>query len=196
MMVFIIALLGTIAISSYLNSAATFNFLSGYKQMRSSFDVARSYAITNRMTGEEVPDRYGVCVSENSVVLFADVGDLPMLFDYDPAEHEDLGGCEREAEEGAEDYDVVLSSYVFEDYEMGAFAFGEDISTPADNLLANDGFVLVFYGHDGTASVVVGDEPLPDDHTNFFFTFYQDEGERFKKTVKIHLLTGLIDEIE
>lgn len=194
-MVFVIAILGTIAVSSYINSTTTFKFLSGYKQMRSSLDIARSYAITNRMTGEEVPDRYGVCVSADSVVLFADVGELPMLFDYDSAEHEDLGGCVSTAEEGADDHDVVLSSYVFEDYAMGAFDFEEDISTPADNLLSDSGFVLVFYGYDGTASVVVNDEPLPDDRTDFFLTFYQDDGERFKKTLKIHLLTGLIDEI-
>lgn len=195
LLVFMIGLLGTIAISSYMSSTATFKFLSDYRQLRSPLDAARSYAITNRTVNGEVPDRYGVCVSANSVVLFADVGDLPMRFGA--GERDDLGNCVSESVNG--DEDVVISKYLFEDdYEVRAFAFEGDLSEDGRNLLGEDDgdFVLVFYDSEGTAAVVHDNRPISETNFEFFLKFVEKDSDRPSKTIKLYLLTGLYDEFE
>lgn len=191
-MVFLIGMLGTIAVSSYLNSTATFRFLSEYKQLRSSLDVARTYAITNRQVRGEVPDRYGVCVSADSVVVFADVGDLPMQFD--PDGDFEKGACKRVAEDPLEgdEVDVVVSSHVFgEDYSVGAF----EVAGDSDLFSDDEDFVLIFYESDGTVTVIHDDRPISTANAEFFLRFYEEDGDRFERNIKIYLLTGLADEI-
>lgn len=79
--VFLITTLATIAISSYINSTDTFSFLSEYKNVMSSLRTARSYAITNKATNDEVPERYGIQVRTNRIAAFSDVGDDDFAFD-------------------------------------------------------------------------------------------------------------------
>lgn len=206
-MVLMIALLSTIALSSYMHTTSTFRFLSEYKQLRSPLDLARAYAITNRQVRGQVPDRYGVCISANSVVVFADVGELPMRFD--PDLDFERGACKRVAEgpEGEWEFerrkkiDVVILSHVFgEEYSIKAFEFEEDISTEAENLLAepvegDDPFVLIFYESGGSVSVIHDDIPISTADAEFFLVFQEEGRSQFEKTIKIYLMTGLADEI-
>lgn len=70
--IFLVAIMATIAISSYVNSTDTFNFLANYKNVMSSIRTVRSYAITNKQIGNEIPDRYGVKIEADKVIAFAD----------------------------------------------------------------------------------------------------------------------------
>ena len=195
-MVLMIALLSTVALSSYTHTTSTFRFLSEYKQLRSPLDIARSYAITNRRVAGGVPDRYGVCVSAEAVVVFADVGDLPMRFDPDGAFEK--GACKRGGEGPLEDaeVDVVISSHVFgEEYSVKAFEYAEAANLLADSVEEDDPFVLIFYESDGTVTVIHDDLPISTANAEFFLSFHEEGRSQFEKNIKIYLLTGLADEI-
>ncbi|MEK7672300.1 MAG: type II secretion system protein [Patescibacteria group bacterium] len=86
LVVFLLAILGTIAASSYLNSTSTFNYLSQYKKTISAIRTARSFAITNKSTNDEVPKYYGVYIDAKKVVAFADIGDKILEYDAKTAE--------------------------------------------------------------------------------------------------------------
>ncbi|MBD3360512.1 prepilin-type N-terminal cleavage/methylation domain-containing protein [Candidatus Peregrinibacteria bacterium] len=82
----VIGFLGVAAITSYINSTATFNFLSSYKSVVSSMRTARSYAITNKDSSEA--ERYGVLLEDDKITVFADNGQNP--FEFDEEEEGDL----------------------------------------------------------------------------------------------------------
>lgn len=84
LIIFLVGLLGVAAVSAYIGSTKTFNFLSNYKNVMSSIRTARSYAITNK-DGDTV-DRYGVKIEEQTVTLFADVGETFFKLDGEDKE--------------------------------------------------------------------------------------------------------------
>ncbi|MDA1060656.1 MAG: type II secretion system protein, partial [bacterium] len=79
--IMIFGIMASMAVSTYMNATGSFTFLSGYKTIMSSVRTARSYAITNREEGGELPERYGVFFEANKVTLFADLGETPFVFD-------------------------------------------------------------------------------------------------------------------
>lgn len=79
--VFLVAVLGTVALSTYTNSTGTFNFLASYKNVMSVIKNARSFAITHRQNANLVPDNYGVNITAKQITLFADVGAKPFVFE-------------------------------------------------------------------------------------------------------------------
>lgn len=91
MVVFLIAVMATIALQSYTNSTKTFSFLAAYQNVMSTFQSARSNAISNRQQNGKTPDRYGVCVGSDVAVAFADVGDKSFKFDPTAADISSAG---------------------------------------------------------------------------------------------------------
>lgn len=105
LVVFLIAILSTVAISSYSNSTDTFKFLNGYKQVLSTLRTARSYAVNNKQAEENTPKYYGVCLSQDRAIVFKDVGDKELKMDLSADDLEELdslgfgvGGCNQAAE--------------------------------------------------------------------------------------------------
>ncbi|MBD3329925.1 prepilin-type N-terminal cleavage/methylation domain-containing protein [Candidatus Peregrinibacteria bacterium] len=86
-----IGILGVIALATFFNTIGTFTYFGNYKNIVSTFRTARSMAITNATVPVngvlEVPDRYGIRVSEDdigntyNIDLFADTGDTALEFD-------------------------------------------------------------------------------------------------------------------
>lgn len=87
MVVFLVGILATTAITSYVNTTDTFTYLSNYKSVMSAIQTARSYALTNKFSNTAASnnttaqDRYGVHLTANSAVAFADNGTIPFEFD-------------------------------------------------------------------------------------------------------------------
>lgn len=119
MVIFVLALLGTAAISSYINSTGIFNFLNQYQQVVAVMRTARSYALTNKQVANPaqagdyiLPDRYGVYIDAagKQVTLFADTGDVPSFYD---GKNDDTDT----------QYDVVIGSkdvFLGKDYVLSA----------------------------------------------------------------------------
>ncbi len=79
--IFLVSVLAVVALSTYTNSTGTFNFLASYKNVMSVIKNARSFAITSKQTDGIVPDNFGVNVTAKKIILFADVGAKPFLFE-------------------------------------------------------------------------------------------------------------------
>ncbi len=81
----LLAILGIVALSTYINSTKTFTYFSNLHAITSTIRSARSLAITNASLGYKEPDRYFAEVRELSanyeVELFADTGDTPFVKD-------------------------------------------------------------------------------------------------------------------
>lgn len=187
LVVFMIGLLATTAIGSYINSTETFGYIGAYKDVLSTFKTARAYAITNKKIDDIETDRYGVCVSETGVVLFMDSGDKD--FDFDPETGGGAGGCQSvgQAAEGAK-FDNVLEKYVFSKYKISALNNQkQSIQLP----------ILIFYElKKGKTSVIKADKtafPLTEKYLSFVFE-YPDK--KLKKYVVLFLLSGLAEEYD
>lgn len=85
LVVFLIAMLATVALSSYTNSTGTFNFLSAVQDVMSTLQTARADAINNRQQSvggiAKTPARYGVCIGSDVALTFADLGNKSSKFD-------------------------------------------------------------------------------------------------------------------
>lgn len=137
--VFLVATLATIAISSYVNSTDTFSFLSEYKNVISAVRTARSYAITNKETSNQVPERYGIEIRTNRATAFADTGANDFRFDS--------GGT-------AASNDAVIKRYNLTDYRMQVLD-----SSAAHNLITPIP-ITIFY-ETGTGELTIFDGATP-----------------------------------
>lgn len=203
LVIFLVALLATIALSSYTDSTRTLNFLGGYKQMMSSLRTARSYAITNKQVGGEIPERYGVCVSSNSIVVFADTGDKPLIFDpeadLDPEGA--WGGCTSSEDAVLGKRDAIIQSYNFSEreYVIGAFAdkdatgpTGQDLTQAATGF---EGAPLAIFYERGGKNVIFVDENAPMGIENkFLYLKFTSPDVDVPKCATIYLLSGLAEE--
>jgi len=85
----VVGIVSTAAISSYVDSTRTFTFFERYQTVISAIRSARSEAVTSKQVdvqGELVrPDYYGVNFANNgaayTITVFADVGSEPLEFD-------------------------------------------------------------------------------------------------------------------
>ncbi|MFC1615931.1 prepilin-type N-terminal cleavage/methylation domain-containing protein [Patescibacteria group bacterium] len=81
----ILGILGVAALTNYITTTRTFNFLAAEKSIASALRVARAYSATNKavkIDGEQfVPDRYGILIEQKGITTFADVGATPFYFD-------------------------------------------------------------------------------------------------------------------
>lgn len=80
----VLGLLGTIALTTFFDSTKSFTFFANFKNMMSTMRQARSFAMTNTSTGGIVPDRYGVFFEEDDklykIFLFADTEEPPYVY--------------------------------------------------------------------------------------------------------------------
>lgn len=140
--ILLIGILATAAITSYMNSTKTFEFLSAYKNVKAAITTTYSYALTKKSIDNTAPDRYGVIFESNKITTFADTGKTEFLFDKD--------------NDSDEDNDKVIKEYDFAstDYEMCVFGSSEAC---APDLGANPIFTLpvaLFY-ETGTGTLTV-----------------------------------------
>ena len=92
----LIGVLATVAITTYINSTATFQFLSSYQQVTSALRTARSNALSNEQQGGLSPKRYGVCISATGYATFAETGQKDFKIDFlgtNAADIALLAGC-------------------------------------------------------------------------------------------------------
>lgn len=170
----LLGILGVAALSSYINSSKTFNFLANYKSVMSVVRTARSYAITNkRSTGVDIP-RYGIMISSNSVKLFADTGATPFEFN----DGEDSGYASKNLNFAANSYSitpvgagagVVLPLYLF--YETGS------------------GELSVYRDNDQNPST-----PVDRIANKFIKLKFSEEGNDLEKFITIFYVSGLVEE--
>jgi len=109
MILTLLGLLGVIALSSYLDTSKTFQFLSNYKEISSDLRTARSLAMTNASVAipkneEQTPDRYGVLLDKSEVKVFADFG---QAFEYE--ENEDILIYNKEMTFDPDVYELTVS---------------------------------------------------------------------------------------
>lgn len=111
--ILLIGILATAAITSYMNSTKTFEFLSAYKNVKAAITTTYSYALTKKSIDNTAPDRYGVIFESNKITTFADTGKTEFLFDKD--------------NDSDEDDDKVIKEYDFAstDYTMSVFSSSE-----------------------------------------------------------------------
>lgn len=112
--ILLIGILATAAITSYMNSTKTFEFLSAYKNVKAAITTTYSYALTKKSIDNTAPDRYGVIFEDKKITTFADTGKTEFLFDKD--------------DESTENNDKVIKEYDFAstDYTMSVFGSSED----------------------------------------------------------------------
>jgi len=141
----------------------------------SSVRTARSYAITNRQEGDEVPERYGVRFEENRVILFADLGEIPFFFDP-PSD---------------DDPDTVIKEYDFSEDD-----FVIEAKDSNDTVL--DFPIAIFYDR-GSGELTVfqngSDLVEKDDHKFVVFKFSQASGE-MEKYIVLFQISGLPEEYD
>lgn len=186
LVVFLIGILATAAITSYVNSTTTFKFLSSYQQVTSALRTARSNALSNEQQGGVMPKRYGVCISKKDVTTFADTGDKE--FKYDLLDPSKAGGCRNN--------DIFAQSITNEDtksqdksfdfasqgYELGVV----DIELP----------VLIFYeSGTGNLTAINGKNVKIDKTVNKYLnvSVAQKDGD-LKKYIRIYQISGLVEE--
>lgn len=134
----LISMVATVAISTYFSSSRTLSFLADYQELNSVFRGARSYAILNKKEPSIESSRYGVRIEVDSVnynvKLFADNDKSAYVYNsVDPNK----------------DVDYPNKSYSFPraDYTIGVKATGSSTSL---NLP-----ITVFYeGESGKVTVV------------------------------------------
>ena len=80
LVILLVGILLTSALTSYFDSAKTFNFLEAYKSVMQPIRAARSYSLANRDGGEV--EKYGVRITEKCVAfLELKVGDDPFTLE-------------------------------------------------------------------------------------------------------------------
>lgn len=194
LVVFLIAILTTVAISSYMNSADTFKFLSGYKQVMSAVRTARSYAVSNKQQSVATPKYYGVCIAADRALVFADSGDKELKLDVAPDQLANVGSCNLgDAPVPGANYDSIISEKNFNfsggDYAMEAkYKDGlTDIQTP----------IFLFYETGkGTLSIFDSSNAIISKSDNEFISirFYELNGDA-EKFIKISQVSGLAEEL-
>lgn len=189
LVVFIIGILSTVALSSYNNSTQNFSFISAYKEMMSSLRNARSYAITNKEGAVGVPDRYGVCISKNSIVLFEDNG--KSKFQYDPAPGESFGDCKSPNTGAIQQgfiYDEIVKSYTYTVFNIAALDSKKQ-SMPLP--------IVIFYERgSANVSVVKKDQTLMDINDKYLALEFNYPDKNIKKYSVMFLISGLAEEYD
>lgn len=108
----ILAIVSVSAFYSYTQAAKTFGFLGDYKKIISVMRNARSYALTNKEAGGELPDRYGIQVAEVGdaegdkwvIKLFAEGTGSTELMNYDNG---DINILQKSLEFSDEEYEFM-----------------------------------------------------------------------------------------
>ena len=111
--ILLLGILSVSAITSYMNSTKTFEFLSSYKNVKAAITTAYTYSLAKKNVNETAPDRYSVLIEEKKLTVFADTGKTKFIFDTGNGNDTDN--------------DKVLKEYDFSstDYTMSVFGSSE-----------------------------------------------------------------------
>lgn len=207
LVIFVIALISTAAISNYINSTGTFNFLSKYKQVMSVIRTARSFALTNKevanpKAGEAaiLPERYGVYISGKEVFLFADVGDKAMFYDKNEDDIDAAGqstNCNNVSTGGDDKYDVIIAEKCFN------FVGSEYVIKAADSNNAALTLPVILFYRTGTADLEIrqndgngsNEVVAGADHKCISFELSQIDDD-LKKYIVVFQVSGLAEEYD
>lgn len=208
LVIFVIALISTAAISNYISSTGTFNFLSKYKQIMSVIRTARSFALTNKevanpKAGEAaiLPERYGVYISGKEVFLFADVGDKAMFYDKNEDDIDAAGqstNCNNVSTGGDDKYDVIIADKCFN------FGESEYLIKAADSNNGALGLPVVLFYKTGTADLEIRQNASDQaenevvagaDHKCISFELSQIDDD-LKKYIVVFQVSGLAEEYD
>jgi prepilin-type N-terminal cleavage/methylation domain-containing protein len=152
--ILLLGILSVSAITSYMNSTKTFEFLSSYKNVKAAINTAYTYSLAKKTVNETTPDRYGVLIEEKKLTVFADTGKTEFVFDT--GNKSDI------------DNDKVLKEYDFSSTGYTMCIFGSsDICSPVQG--ANPIFklpVAIFYETGSGTLTIKGDTGTGIDKTN------------------------------
>lgn len=190
LVVLLIAMLATAAIQSYFNSTETFKFLSAYQQLTSALNTARSNAISSRQQGDQVPKRYGVCISGTSVISFADTGDKELMLDLkDDTKFAECGPTifsKDTAQNANEDVIIADKTFKFSGYSMNI----NDTTKTDDSIKP----IIVFYEKgSGNVTIIDKSNTVIKKSENKFVSI-EFTNSKTSKFVNIYQVSGLVEE--
>lgn len=196
LVVFLMASLAIVALSSYINSTATFNFLGGYQRVMSTLQTARSFAISNRQQSGKTPERYGVCIGVDRALTFVDVGSEGFKFDPSTTDSAGLENClivndtKPASTESGATFDTILAdkNFKFENYKL--------VALESDGATAIALPIFIYY-ESGTGDVSIFDSKngVIKKSEQKFITLTFSEGTKSTKYLKISQVSGLAEEV-
>ncbi|MCX6734447.1 MAG: prepilin-type N-terminal cleavage/methylation domain-containing protein [Candidatus Peregrinibacteria bacterium] len=160
LVVFLIGVMATVAIQSYVGSTKTFKFLSSYQQVTSALRTARSNALSNELQSGVSVKRYGVCIGANGILTFADTGSKDFKADFtSQANINYMGGsgygCSFTTNANGLAEDVILQDKSFNISNSGYLAYTLDPTIVGNNNIIT-GPVVIFYDS-GTGNLTAKD---------------------------------------
>lgn len=191
LVIFLIGILATAAITTYINSTTTFKFLANYQQVTSALRTARSNAMSNKQIGGVMPNRYGVCISATNVTTFADTGDKEFKFDL------------KVQDAGCFSNDIFANSGTNEDTKIQDKSFDLKTQGYAMKIIEAAGIkeinlpVLIFYeSGSGKLTAIDGKNAKIDKALNKYFSVSvsQIAGSLPARYIRIYQVSGLAEE--
>lgn len=203
LVVFLIAVLATTAITSYMNSTDTFRFLQGYKQVMSTLRTARSYAVTNKQQADKSLKKYGVCLSQDRAIVFADSGDEEMKLEIDPPTFKKLSenntlvvcGFNSAVEQPGKKYDDILLEKNFRFDDKGYLLKALDAKpAPAEITMP-----LFLYYESGSGDLTIldgGGVQIEKDTNKYINLEFSEKNGDAKKYIRLFQVSGLAEEMD
>ena len=138
--ILLIGILATAAMTSYMNSTKTFEFISASKNVSASIKTAYSYALAKKTVNDATPDRYGVLIESNKITVFADTGKTEFVFDPENGSDENKDTVIKEYDFSSTDYTMsvfgsidtaalILPVTLFYETDSGTLTIKEDTGT-------------------------------------------------------------------
>lgn len=188
----LISMLAIVAISSYFNSTATFSFLGTYKNIVSDLRMARSFAINNKTIANIQSERYGVCVTANSIIIFADKGNKPLVYEPVPGT---LACPHSPASDGNDD--TIIKTYTFgAQYTLSAYAT-RSLLEQANPMAMPLGVVFFYDKSSGNFTLTQNNsEVIPKSAQNKYVILKLSEGTKRTKYIVIFQVSGLPEEYD
>jgi prepilin-type N-terminal cleavage/methylation domain-containing protein len=191
LVIFLIGILATAAITTYINSTTTFKFLANYQQVTSALRTARSNAMSNKQIGGVMPNRYGVCISATNVTTFADTGDKEFKFDL------------KVQDAGCFSNDIFATSGTNEDTKIQDKSFDLKTQGYAMKIIEAAGIkeinlpVLIFYeSGSGNLTAIDGKNAKIDKALNKYFSVSVEQiaGSLPARYIRVYQVSGLAEE--
>ncbi len=113
----VIAILATAALTTYVGSTKTFGFLGEYKSVIATMRKARSFAVTNKEVKGVVPQNFGISIDKDEIFIFADTGIKD--FAFDPLNKQKP----EESDKILETIDLKASSYTIDYKTLPTYVF-------------------------------------------------------------------------
>lgn len=188
--IFLVSVLTVTAVSSYIKSTDTFEFLNSYKNVVSSIKAARSYAITNKENNGQVPKRYGVRIQGKVVTVFADTGDTDFVYEAPCTD------CDPQPGDPKPDTIITTKQYDFSQTSYFLTAFdSKDVNLQLP--------IVLFYESDNATLTIktnAGDgganETLAKNEHKFAYLIFNDPESTQKKYLVVFQISGLPEEYE